>query len=478
MAIIKTKFDRGVEGATNIVDAGTEGTKVASGTTAQRGSTTGQFRFNTTTGFAEYYNGSEFKAIDTPPTITSVDVTNVATDSGGTETFVITGTLFNSGVTVKFRDNGGTEITPDTTTRNSSSQITVTKTRSSFSNANEPYDIIVTNPSGLSVSLDNQINVDNSPAWTTASGSLGTIFSNDTGNHFTVAASDPDGDTIAYSETGGTVLSNQNLTLNSSTGVISGDPTDVSSDTTLNFDLRATANSQTADRSFSIILRPPKTIDTVDIFGDSSALALYNCNSNGNDLGGNYNATVGSSVTFQSSGGKYGGYAAMAASSSHSDGMTYYGDDLANQLRPSTNFSYSWWFRNSTTTGLYKTIHGSNAWWYFYMNDNNSASTMRIKHYNTGSTTNINFSGTFTNSGGWNHAVVTNPSGTGSTKLYINGSLAGSDNSVTSTSAYQSGSKRITLTADSNRAHDIDQIRIFNKELSSSEVTTLYNEVG
>ena len=62
--------------------------------------------------------------------------------------------------------------------------------------------------------------------------------------------------------------------------------------------------------------------------------------------------------------------------------------------------------------------------------------------------------------------------------MYINGSLAGSDNSVTSTSAYQSGSKRITLTADSNRAHDIDQIRIFNKELSSSEVTTLYNEVG
>ena len=50
MAIIKTKFDRGVEGATNIVDTGTEGTKVAAGTTAQRGSTSGQFRFNSTTG--------------------------------------------------------------------------------------------------------------------------------------------------------------------------------------------------------------------------------------------------------------------------------------------------------------------------------------------------------------------------------------------------------------------------------------------
>ena len=37
----------------NISDTGTEGTKVASGTSAQRGSTAGQLRFNTTTGLAE-----------------------------------------------------------------------------------------------------------------------------------------------------------------------------------------------------------------------------------------------------------------------------------------------------------------------------------------------------------------------------------------------------------------------------------------
>ena len=36
----------------NITDTGTEGTKVATGTTAQRGSTTGQMRFNTTTNVA------------------------------------------------------------------------------------------------------------------------------------------------------------------------------------------------------------------------------------------------------------------------------------------------------------------------------------------------------------------------------------------------------------------------------------------
>ena len=475
MAQVKVQFNRGVEGATNIVDAGTEGTKVASGTTAQRGSTTGQFRFNTTTGFAEYYNGSEFKAIDTPPTISSVDVTNVATDSGGTETFVITGSLFATGVTVKFRDNGGTEITPDTTTRNSSTQITVTKTRSSFSNANEPYDIIVTNPSGLSATLDNQINVDNSPSWTTASGSLGTIFSNDTGNHFTVAASDPDGDTIAYSETGGTVLSNQNLTLNSSTGVISGDPSDVSSDTTLNFDLRATANSKTADRSFSLILRPPKTIDTFDIFGDNSAIAYYKLDTNANDSGGNYNASSGSTTAIQSTGGKFGGYALTTNPTSGSS-LTYTGDDLANQLRPSTNFSYSFWFKK-TASDCHVTVNGSQCWWYWYINDGGNANGLKVKHYNTGSSTNIDFTATNNSSNTWIHWCITNPAGSGNTKLYIDGSLVAQAASTTSTTAYNSGSYRVELCPDTN-TNSIDHIRIFNKELSSSEVTTLYNEVG
>ena len=235
----------------NITDTGTEGTRVATGTTAQRGSTAGQLRFNTTTGLAEYYTGTSLKAIDTPPTITSVDVTNVATDSGGTETFIISGSLFDPSVSVKFRDNGGTLITPDTTARNSASQITITKTRSSFLNANEPYDIIVTNPSGLEATLDDAISVDNDPVWQTASGNLVTINETDTGTHATVSATDSDGDTVAYSVVSGSL---GGLSLDASSGVISGDPTDVSVDTTVNFTLRATANGKTADRAFNIIV--------------------------------------------------------------------------------------------------------------------------------------------------------------------------------------------------------------------------------
>ena len=243
----------------NITDTGTEGTKIALGTTAQRGSTQGQIRFNSTTALAEYYTGTEFKAIDSPPTITSVDVTNIATDSGGTETFVITGSLFNTNATVKFRDNGGTLITPDTTTVNSGSQITVTKTRSSFSNANEPYDVIVTNPSGLESTLDDQINVDNTPTWSTASGQVGgTIYENLAMTNTTLTATDADNDTIAYSIQSGALPTG--ITLNSSSGVLSGTPTTaISTDTTYNFTARATANSQTADRAFNIVVKNTNT---------------------------------------------------------------------------------------------------------------------------------------------------------------------------------------------------------------------------
>jgi hypothetical protein len=65
----------------NIVDTGTEGTRVATGTSAQRGATTGQLRFNSTTGLAEYYTGTEFKIIDSPPTVTAISPLEVDSHS-------------------------------------------------------------------------------------------------------------------------------------------------------------------------------------------------------------------------------------------------------------------------------------------------------------------------------------------------------------------------------------------------------------
>ena len=75
MTKARTIADLGT-GFVNISDTGTEGTKVASGTSAQRGSTTGQWRYNTTLGLFEGRNASEFKLFDTAPTVTGFSASN------------------------------------------------------------------------------------------------------------------------------------------------------------------------------------------------------------------------------------------------------------------------------------------------------------------------------------------------------------------------------------------------------------------
>jgi hypothetical protein len=255
MAQTKVRFDRAVEGATNIVDSGTEGTRVATGTTAQRGSTTGQWRYNTTTGFFEGRGASAFTTLEPTPTISSVDTSLIDSDASGNATIVITGNNFSSGGTVTFVGSSA-NFNASTTTFNSVTQVTAVAPISSFLNAQEPYKVKFTSANGVAgTSATGLINVDVAPTWSTASGQIAEIFDNATGTHATVSASDADGETVAYSETGGTVLSGQNLTLNSSTGAISGDPTDVDANTTLSFNLRATAGSKTADRAFTILLK-------------------------------------------------------------------------------------------------------------------------------------------------------------------------------------------------------------------------------
>ena len=255
MTKARTIADLGT-GFVNISDSGTAGTKVASGSTGQRGSTAGQIRFNTTTGLAEYYTGTEFKIIDAPPTVTAVSPLEVDSQAGGDVTFTITGSNFQSGSVVKFVGTDNTEITASTTTVNSSSSISAVIAKSSFVNAKEPYDVKVINTSGLSGILDNQISVDTSPSWTTASGSLGTV-NKLTSASFSATSTDADGDTIVYSVLSGSLPSG--LSLNTSTGAITGTAPDLASTTTYSFTLRATANSKTADRAFSITVNVPVT---------------------------------------------------------------------------------------------------------------------------------------------------------------------------------------------------------------------------
>jgi hypothetical protein len=268
----------------NITDTGTEGTRVATGTSAQRGSTAGQIRFNSETGLAEYYTGTAFKSIDAPPTVSSVgnnNITQTQIDSG--YDLSISGSGFSSGATVKFIGNDATEYNSPTVTVNSDTSITA-RVNTSLTNANEPYDVKVINVSGLANTLADAFNVDGKPAWQTASGTIATINDIDSGNHATVSATDPENDTVTYAETGGTILSTNNFTLNSSTGVISGDPVDVASPTTHTFTLRATSGTNFSDRIFNIIVNPSPSggnlIDTYSYGGTTYRIHKFTSTGN------------------------------------------------------------------------------------------------------------------------------------------------------------------------------------------------------
>ena len=242
---------------------GDGGVGFSTGTTTTRnalsGVRPGQIIFNHTTGLPEYYNGTDWIPIDSPPSISSVSPTSVESAAGGNVTFTINGERFGVGVVVKLISNTGVELTPSPVTRVSATQLTAVIAKNSFVNAQEPYDVKVINASGLSSILADQINVDNAPTWNTSAGTLATISDQTSGTHATLSATDPEGDTVTYSETG-SALSSAGLNINSSTGVITGDPNDVSSSTTISFTGRATANSKTADRNFNIIIDPYREV--------------------------------------------------------------------------------------------------------------------------------------------------------------------------------------------------------------------------
>ncbi len=86
------------------------------------------------------------------------------------------------------------------------------------------------------------------PVWDTASGTLGSSYSNAPFNK-QLAAHDPEGNPVTYSQVGGSLP--PGLTLGS-TGVISGTLGVVVSDTTYSFTVRASDGTLTVDRGFSI----------------------------------------------------------------------------------------------------------------------------------------------------------------------------------------------------------------------------------
>jgi len=192
-------------------------------------------------------------------TLTSVSPTNALSGDGtGNHTFVITGTNFTGG-SAELINNSGTILNFDSVTVNSATQITGVIAKSSLPNSGEPFDVRVLGSNGAQATLRNQINVDASPIFVTASGSLGTPLIN-TGGSFSVNATDPDSaGNVTFELQSGSLPPGYTLTNTAAEGgtaIIAGTDSTTSSTTTFNFVLRAVdAASNTSSRSFSITSR-------------------------------------------------------------------------------------------------------------------------------------------------------------------------------------------------------------------------------
>ena len=201
----------------------------------------------------------EWGAAITPPTFSSVDYpgNDTALDPAGGQNLIINGGNFATGATCTI---DGT--VPSSITINSASQMTVVTPAKSAGS----YALVISNTDGGSATSANAVSYNGIPAFTHAAGSLGTVNEGATVN-LSVVATEPDGGAITHTITSGSLPSG--LSLNASTGAITGTAPDVSANTTSNFSITATDNeNQSTVRAYSI------TVNNVNV-ADHFNIVLY-----------------------------------------------------------------------------------------------------------------------------------------------------------------------------------------------------------
>ena len=208
------------------------------------------------------------------PTLTSVSPTSVVSGDGtGNYTFTITGTGFvtsTTTTTATLVNASGTTINFDSQTLDSPTQITAVIAKSNLGTVGEPYDVKVTVGgdvgAGLTATLENQINVDQSPVFNTAAGNIGSFAEQSTVSTMDIEAFDPDSaGNCTFELQSGTLppgLSSATVQENGVskfriTGTLTSDRSGL---TTTTFVLRAVdAASNTSSRTFNIVETPSGT---------------------------------------------------------------------------------------------------------------------------------------------------------------------------------------------------------------------------
>lgn len=218
------------------------------------------------------------------------------------------------------------------------------------------------------------------------------------------------------------------------------------------------------------------TVDTLDILGDGSCIATYPLDGNANDLSGNYSGTP-TDVTYGV--GEFDLAGVFNGSSSYV---------LANGLQSLYNSnqtsSISFWFKTTTAEAQedYMFIDFS-GYFNYAIAIKNSKVFVNTRVDGNGALDVIFNSTANYNDGNWHHIVVSKNNSTLQRTIYIDNQLLSTQTILaTAWSATPQVSFGCLFVPPSTVLYpfngSIDQVRIFNKALSASEVTTLYNETA
>jgi len=181
-------------------------------------------------------SGPKIQSITYPGNDTAVNV-------AGGDTVTLTGTGFVSGCTILVNGSAAPSVT-----FNSSTSVQFTTPALSAGG----YVVYLINPDGGTAIAVPGLQYSGVPAWSTAAGTLGTVYETSSINTTVAATGDAP---ITYTLQSGSLPTGANL--NSSTGLISGTSPITANSTTYSFTIRATdGQNQDTDRAFSITINP------------------------------------------------------------------------------------------------------------------------------------------------------------------------------------------------------------------------------
>jgi len=251
-----------------VIDGNNNDIHIKRGATIDRPltSTVGDQYYDTTLNILYNYKDSGWAKVsqDPAPQIASISPTTAGTIGA---VVTINGASFKSGAVVQFIGTDGTAYNSPVVTFVADSQITATTPELPV--IKEPYDVKVINNDNQYAILVDCLDAGSTPTWVTTSGTIANI-TEQTALSVSVSATDPDGASIIYSSSNKPSW----VTLNSSTGALTGTAPNISVDTTYSFDIVASDGVNTSSRSFSIVstLYKENIFRPTSIYGDARSV--------------------------------------------------------------------------------------------------------------------------------------------------------------------------------------------------------------